>query len=181
MFFNGWIGYGNAVQAGVLAEPADAAYARRQFMLGDLDSGIVADVGSGTVGPAGTAWGPIRFAALFDAQTAGNLLLWFPLPAPLNVQLGGTITSGAGGNRFYFPDLQGGTSRIHLWPAGSVVAGAPDGRVLTAGVSLQVSAGILAAQASVFGNGVVMANLPAALPAAGSGQLWNNGGVISVA
>ena len=181
IFFNGWIGYGNAVQAGVLAEPSDAAYTRRPFVLGDLDNGIVADVGSGTVGPAGVAWGPIGFAALFDAQTAGNLLLWFPLPVPVNVQLGGTVTSGGGGNRFYFPDLQGGSSRILLWPAGSVVARTADGRVLMAGVSLQVTNGVLAAQAPVFGNGVVMANLPAAQPAAGSGQLWNNGGIISVA
>ncbi len=181
IFFNGWIGYGSAVQAGVLAEPADTAYARRPFVLGDLDSGIVADVGSGTVGPAGAAWGPIGFAALFDAQTAGNLLLWFPLPVPVTVQAGGTITSGGGGNRFYFPDLQAAPSRTHLWPAGSVVASTSAGRLLTAGVSLQVSGGTLAAQAPVFGTGVVMASLPAAQPAVGSGQLWNNGGIISIA
>ena len=181
IFFNGWIGYGSAVQAGVLTEPADAAYVRRPFVLGDLDSGIVADVGSGTVGPAGAAWGPIGFAALFDAQTGGNLLLWFPLPVPINVQLGGTVTSGGGGNRFYFPDLKGGASGIRLWPAGSAVGGTPDGRVLTTGVALQVSSGVLAAQAPAFGSSVMMANLPAAQPAVGSGQLWNNGGVISVA
>ena len=181
IFFNGWIGYGSAVQAGVLAEPADAAYARRPFVLGDLDNGIVADVGGGTVGPAGAAWGAIGFAALFDAQTGGNLLLWFPLPVPVAVQAGGTITSGGGGNRFRFPDLQGGSFRTHLWPAGTVVAGTPDGRLLTAGVSLQVSGGTLGAQASVFGTGVVMASLPAAQPTVGSGQLWNNGGIISIA
>ncbi len=180
IFFNGWIGYGSAVQAGILTEPADPAYARRPFVLGDLDSGIVADVGSGTVGPAGTAWGPVGFAALFDAQTGGNLLLWFALPVPVTVQAGGTITSG-GGNRFHFPDLQAYPLRSQMWPAGSVVARTPDGRLLRAGVSLQASDGKLSAQAPVFGTGVVMASLPAAQPVTGSGQLWNNGGIISIA
>ena len=181
IFFNGWIGYGAAVQAGVLTEPADQAYARRPFVLGDLDSGIVADVGSGTVGPAGAAWGSIGFAGLFDAQTAGNLLLWFALRVPVTVQAGRTITSGGGGHRFYFPDLQAYPSRSHLWPAGSVVASTSDGRLLTAGVALQASGGTLSAQTPVFGTGVVMASLPAAQPVIGSGQLWNNGGIISIA
>ena len=181
IFFNGWIGYGSTAQADVLAEPADAAYVRRPFVLGDLDSGIVSDVGSGTVGPAGTAWGAIGFAGLFDAQSGGNLLLWFPLRVPVTVQAGGTITSSGGGNRFLFPDLQAGASRIHVWPAGSKVASMADGRLLTAGVPLQVSGSVLAAQASVFGTSVMMSNLPGAQPAAGSGQLWNNGGIISIA
>ncbi len=185
IFFNGWIGYGTAVQAGVLTEPADQAYARRPFVLGDLDSGIVADVGGGTVGPASTAWGSLGFAGLFDAQAAGNLLLWFALRSPVTVKAGGTITSGGGGgvggHRFYFPDLQAYPLRSHLWPAGSVVASTSEGRLLTAGVALQASGGLLSAQTPVFGTGVVMASLPAAQPATGSGQLWNNGGIISIA
>ena len=47
MFFNGWLGYGTNVTAGVLAEPADSGYVRRPFVLGSLDSGIVSDIGSG--------------------------------------------------------------------------------------------------------------------------------------
>ena len=181
IFFNGWLGYGTAIQAGVLAEPADPAYVRRPLVLGDVDSGLVADVGSGTVGPASLAWGSIGFAGLFDAQTGGNLVLWFPLRAPIAVQAGGTITSSGGGHRFYFPDLQASSARIHLWPAGSAVANTPDLRPVVAGVALQVVGATLGVQASVFGTNVMMANLPGAQPAFGSGQLWNNGGIISVA
>lgn len=180
IFFSGWIGYGTAVQAGVLLEPVDPSYARRPFVLGDVDSGIVSDVGSGTVGPASVAWGVIGFAALFDAQSGGNLLLWMPMPVPATISVGGTITSGTAGNRFFFPDLQGGSRTSLLWPAGAVVARTFDGRTLTAGVQLQITLGQLAAQTSTFGTTVTMAGLPASQPTIGTGQLWNNGGVISV-
>ncbi|MGI4796188.1 MAG: phage tail fiber protein [Janthinobacterium lividum] len=178
--FNGWMGYGTALQAGSLLEPTDPSYLRRSFILGDVDYGIVNDVGSGTVGPATTAWGSIGFAALFDAQVGGNLLLWFPLSVPLIIQAGGTITSGPGATRLFFADLQGSQRTSLVWPAGSAVARTFDGRVLTAGVALQVTSGQLAAETVSFGNNVTMAVLPTAQPASGTGQLWNNGGIIAV-
>lgn len=180
VFFRGWLGYGTAVQAGNLTEPADATYMRRSYILGDMDNGIVSDVGGGTVGPAGSSWGTIGYAALFDAQSGGNLLLWLPLPLPILVISGGTITTSTGANRFRFPDLQGGHRNTFVWPAGGVVAWTTDGRVLTAGVPLQVISGQLAAQTAAFGITVTMPSLPATQPQAGAGQLWNNGGIISV-
>lgn len=180
IFFSGWIGYGTTVQAGVLVEPVDSSYSRRPFVLGDVDSGIVSDVGSGTVGPASVAWGAIQFAGLFDAQSGGNLLLWMPMPVPITIPAGGTITSGTAGNRFFFPDLQNGSRAILIWPNGAVVARTFDGRLLTAGVQLQLTLGQLAAQTSTFGANVTMASLPALQPTNGAGQLWNNGGIISV-
>lgn len=180
IFFQGWLGYGSAVQAGILAEPTDTAYVRRPYVLGDMDSGMVTDVGSGTVGPAGSSWGTIGYAALFDAQAGGNLLLWLPLPQPIVVITGGTITSGTGATRLRFPDLQGGHRNTFIWPPGGVAAWTSDGRVLTAGVPLQVTRGQLGAQTTAFGTTVTMPTLPAAQPQAGSGQLWNNGGIISV-
>ena len=180
IFFSGWLGYGTAVTAGVLAEPADSGYVRRPFILGDIDSGIVKDVGSGTVGPAVTAWGAVGYMGLFDVQVGGNLLLWLPLPQPIMVASNGTITSGTGANRFLFPDLQTAGRNTHVWPAGAPVAQTFDGRVLIAGVSLQVTAGRLAAQTQTFGATVTMAGLPAIQQTPGSGLLWNNGGVISV-
>lgn len=179
-FFSGWLGYGSAVQGGVLVEPSDPAYARRQYILGDIDSGIVSDVGSGTVGPAGATWGTICFVAVFDAQAGGNLLLWLPLQAPLVVGVGGTITSSGGANSFFFPDLQMSRRTVVVWPVGAPVARTLDGRVLTAGVALQAVGGQLTAQTAAFGTNVTMASLPAAQPSSGTGQLWNNGGIISV-
>lgn len=179
-FFNGWIGYGTAVAGGVLAEPADPAYARRPYVLGDMDNGIVRDVGSGTAGPATVGWGTIGYAGLFDAQTGGNLLLWMPLPAPCIVGVGNTITSDTGAFRYCFPGLQSPAQPVVVWPAGSLVAWTQHRRWLTAGVSLQVSAGVMSAQTLAFGATVTMANLPPTQASSGSGQLWNNGGIISV-
>ena len=181
IFFSGWLGYGTTVTAGILAEPADPSYLRRPIVLGDMNAGIVGDVGSGTVGPASTAWGPIGFMALFDAQSSGNMLLWLPLPAPIVVQTGNTITTGNGGNSFSFNELRSNVGATRLWPSGSIVATTADGRPLTAGVPLQATGGLLSAQALAFGSTVKMASLPQAQPTTGTGQLWNNGGVISVA
>ena len=180
IFFSGWLGYGTGIAAGLLAEPADNGYLRRPFVLGDIDNGIVTDVGSGTVGPAAASWGPIGYMGLFDAQAEGNLLLWMPLAQPITVEANGTITSGTGANRFLFPDLQSAGGNTHVWPAGVAVAQTFDGRVLVAGVSLQVAAGRLAAQTQALGMTVSMAGLPATQQTPGSGLLWNNGGIISV-
>ena len=180
MFFNGWLGYGTSVTAGVLAEPADGGYVRRPFVLGNVDSGIVTDVGSGTVGPAAKPWGVISFMGMFDAQVGGNLLLWTALPTPIAVQTNHTITTGTTVSHFLFPDLGEAPYSTHVWPAGASVARTHDGRVLIAGVPLQATNGQLAAQNQAFGTAVTMAALPTIQQAAGSGLLWNNGGVISV-
>ena len=179
-FFSGWLGYGTVIAAGVLVEPTDSGYVRRPFILGNMDNGIVSDVGSGTVGPAVAAWGTIGYMGLFDAQAGGNLLLWLPLPQPITVLANGTITSGTGANRLLFPDLQAGEHITQVWPASARVAQTFDGRILTAGVSLQVTGGQLAAQTQTLGTTVTMAGLPTAQQTTGSGLLWNNGGVISI-
>ena len=180
MFFNGWLGYGTSITAGLLAEPVDGSYARRPFILGSLDNGIVSDVGSGTVGPAATPWGMIGYTGIFDAPAGGNLLLWMALPVPIKVLVNQTITGGPMVNHFLFPDLRQASYNTHTWPAGAPVAQAHDGRTLTAGVALQVINGQLSAQTQTFGVAVTMATLPTSQQTAGSGLLWNNGGVISV-
>ena len=180
MFFNGWLGYGTSITAGVLAEPADSGYVRRPFVLGSLDSGIVSDVGSGTVGPAVVPWGMIGFMGMFDAQMGGNLLLWTNLATPIAVPANHTITSGTTASHFLFPDLREAPYNTHVWPIGASVARTHDGRILIAGVPLQATNGQLAAQTQAFGTMVTMASLPTTQQTAGSGLLWNNGGVISV-
>ena len=180
MFFNGWLGYGTSVTAGVLAEPTDSNYVRRPFALGNLNSGNVTDAGSGTVGPAMAPWGVIGFTGMFDAQVGGNLLLWTSLPMPITVLINQTITSGAMVSHFLFPDLTEAPYNTHVWPAGASIARTHDGRILIAGVPLQAVNGQLTAQNQAFGPTVSMASLPTTQQTAGSGLLWNNGGVISV-
>ncbi len=177
---NGWLGYGSSVQAGILSEPTDPSYGRRPFVLGDLNGGTTSDVGSGTAGPAGTAWGTLNFVGVFDSPSAGSLLFWMPLQHPVVIGAGATISTQGGSFNLSFTDLRN-LGSIRLWPAGAVIATTPDGRQVISGVALQFSGGSLSAQSQAFGSTVVMAMLPQAEPAAGSGQLWNNGGVISIA
>lgn len=177
---NGWLGYGTSVQAGVLSEPTDSSYGRRSLALGDLNGGITSDVGAGTVGPAGTAWGTLGFIGIYDSQSSGNLLFWMPLPHPVVIVAGTTISTQGGSLNFLFTDLRTSAS-IRLWPAGAVIGITPDGRQVISGVALQFAGGSLSAQSQTFGPTIVMATLPQTQPTAGSGQLWNNGGVISIA
>lgn len=180
VFLDGWLGYGAGLQADSLAEPADPDYARQPFRLGDIDSGIVCNVTSGTVGPAGVAWGSMTCAGVYDAASGGNLLFWFYLRHQADVQVGQTLTVPPGYYHLRFHDLQAGLQRVVSWPAGCVIGALADGRPLFSGVALQVSDGTLTAQVSRFGTNVSMASLPSVAGATGSGLLWNNGGVISV-
>src|ERR1700710_425573 len=97
-FFSGWIGYGIAMQAGVLQEPSDTAYARCPIQFSALENGLTFDITGGTGGPSAIPWGVLTYAGLFDAVSGGNLLVFFPLKVPVTVGAGATYTTGAGSN-----------------------------------------------------------------------------------
>ena len=178
-FFSGWIGYGLTINGSALVEPADAAYARRRIQFSALQNGTCFDTGSGTCGPSSNAWGTLAFAALFDAAAAGNLLLWWPLSLPAAIAAGSTYTTGLRANTLFFRSLKEGPD-VASFPAGSTVGVTPDGRSIGTGIALQVVGGVLSANPTAFGATVVMPALPATASTAGSGQLWNDGGVVAV-
>ena len=179
-FFSGWIGYGTGFTAGALLEPADPAYARRPITFSRLESEVSFDIGGGTVGPASVPWGVLTYAGLYDALSAGNLLVVFPLFRPATIGAGVTYTTGPGSNMLVGTGLSSHRGSLAI-PAGALMGQTPDGRPWTTSVAVQVSNGVLAAQVVAFGNSVTMASLPAQSPNSGSGQLWNDGGVIAVA
>lgn len=176
-FFTGWIGYGTLVSNGVLQEPADPAYARRPIQFSLLENRMAFDTGSGTVGPSSIAWGTLTLAGLFDAVSGGNLLVFFPLAVPITIGVGTTYTTGPGSNVVSGNSLHG----TQTFPSGTAIGATPDGRQMVSNLPLQVSNGVLMAQSLTFGATVSMSTLPSQAPAAGSGQLWNNGGIIAVA
>ncbi|TLU72686.1 hypothetical protein [Lichenicoccus roseus] len=178
-FFSGWIGYGVSVAGGALLEPVDPVYARRPILFSPLQNGTSFDIGSGTCGPSSTSWGTLAFAGVFDAAVAGNLLLWWPLLLPTSVPASSTYTTGPRANTLVFRSLREGPDVV-TYPGGSIPAVMPNGTQVTAGVALQVAGGVLAAVPFVFGASVVMSQLPAASATGGSGQLWNDGGVVAV-
>ncbi len=178
-FFSGWIGYGAGMQANALQEPTDNAYIRRPIQFSALQNGLTFDLTSGTVGPSSTSWGILTYAGLFDAVNGGNLLVYFPLMVPVTVGVGATYTTGTSSNVISGRDLRNAPG-IQVFPAGTVIGSSPDGRPVTANLPVQVSNGVLAAQTVTFGTTVTMNTLPSQAPAVGSGQLWNNGGIITL-
>lgn len=178
-FFSGWIGYGTGLQAGVLQEPTDNAYVRRCIQFSVLENGLAFDLGSGTVGPSSVAWGTLTIAGLFDAVSGGNLLVFFPLPVPVTINAGATYTTSSGSNVVFGRDLRDG-SGTHVFPTGTIIGLTPDRRMMVANLPVQVSGGVLSAQSLTFGATVTMATLPSQASVTGSGQLWNNGGIIAL-
>ena len=179
--FIGWMGYGAGVTNNVLVEPADSAYSRHPLLLGDLNNGIIFNNCGGTVGPASTSWGSRNFAGVFDAVQGCNMLFWMPLERTVYVAASRTLTIATHSLRFLFPELRGGLGTTQTWPAGAVVAEVNGHLRATAGVMLQFVGGMFSASFPVLGSSITMANLPSNQPTAGSGQLWNNGGIIAVA
>lgn len=177
---NGWMGYGTGFSSGSLVEPVDQNYARHPFSLEALDDGVARSGTGGTVGPASQGWGSLLFCAVFDAVQNGNMLFWMPLERPVPVATSGTLTTGRNAVRLLFPGLRNIAAGCS-WPAGAVIGEAGHQRPVTAGVALQFSGGMFSVQAAVFGASVNMSAIPGAQPVAGSGLLWNNGGVISIA
>ena len=79
-----------------LAEPAGGSYARVQITTWGRTASEV-DTDSLVSFPAATAsWGTITHAAIFDALTAGNMLLSFALDSSKSVDSGDTARFAAG-------------------------------------------------------------------------------------
>ena len=178
--FSGWIGFGTALTGNAFSEPTDSAYARRPILFGPLSNGRAQDTLAGTIGPASAAWSPILFAGLFDASSAGNLLATWALAHPVMLAAGQTWTSQ--GAFTLTLDGEVGVSPLapRSWAAGTRIGTVGSASVVTAAQTLQLSGG----QLSGVGGGVsltAIGSLPSTAPASGSGQLWNNGGVICIA
>lgn len=179
--FTGWLGFGSALAQGILSEPSDASYARRSIIFGPLYNGIAQDVLPGTIGPATTAWAPLLFAGLFDAATGGDLLATWSLPRPIALLPGQTWTSQ--GAFTLSLDGYAGSSPLtpRSWVSGTRIGAIRSGTTVTAMTNLQLVGGQLSAANSAAASPITVGNLPSTAPATGSGQLWNNGGVICIA
>ena len=177
-FFAGWIGYGFSFTAFQLIEPTDGSYLRRPIMYGPLEGCEAADISVGSIGPAGSTW-TISFVGLFNAVSGGNLLAVLPLYRPETISAGATLTDY---RRFGFK-LSGyasAASSTASWIAGAELGQTTDGLSVIACQNLQVLNGTLNAIAP-GPSSLSIGSLPAVSPTAGSGELWNNGGVICVA
>ena len=179
-FFSGWVGFGSALTSATLVEPTETAYLRRTISYAPVDGATVRDISAGSIGPATIGWPELSLAGLFDAQRGGNLLAVIPITPPLNVLAGGTITTS---QQFSFRlSASGEVSSLTAmtWLAGSELGRTSEGSGVTACSNLQLSRGVLSAVPAPQSS-LALSSLPSVSPAAGSGQLWNNGGVICIA
>ncbi len=179
-FFSGWIGFGSGLTSLTLTEPTDTGYVRRPITYAPIDGACVRDISAGSVGPATIAWTSLYLAGLFDAQADGNLLAVIPMAPPLTAGVGQTITTSQQFSFRISASSEISPLTTMTWLAGSELGKTSRGSVITACSNLQLSGGTLAAipiAQSIFS----ASSLPSVAPAAGSGQLWNNGGVICIA
>ncbi len=177
-FFAGWLGYGTAFSSLALVEPVDASYARRPIAYGELDGVLAHDISVGTVGPAAVAWGTLLFAGLFSAEAGGTLLAVIPLSRPEMVTIGMTVTA-ARSFSFSLSGFSGNLGGTMSWTAGAELGRTPDMLPVVACQNLQVVSGTLTPL--ITSSSSSMTALPLTPPPTGSGQLWNNGGVICIA
>jgi len=149
---NGYLALASGVAGGSFVEISGGGYARRPLAFAALSFGMTQDVQGGTIGPCtGAAWGEVVGVGIFDAMSAGNLLLYWSLRTPVYIAVGGTRTDAAGTYPLYFPDLAlpALPSSTVSWPAASLLATGSGGIPVYSGVALACSSGELQALVSV--------------------------------
>lgn len=90
---------GAELEAGTLTnEVSGNAYARQAITFGAPSNGSGSNSGAVTYPTATPSnWGTIRFTAIMDASTAGNVLLYTQLDADVTINAGNTFQFNAGG------------------------------------------------------------------------------------
>ncbi len=81
MFIDGFLALCSTVGTGTCTEPTVAGYARQPISFGPSIKGVAVTAVPFTFGPAVTSSGTFAGRAIFDAPTAGNLLLVLPFPS----------------------------------------------------------------------------------------------------
>lgn len=79
------------IEAGTLTnEVSGGAYARQAITFGAPTNGAGSNSGTITFTTASANWGIIRFAAIMDASSAGNVLWWAQLNSDVTINSGNT-------------------------------------------------------------------------------------------
>lgn len=79
------------VEAGTLTnEVSGGAYARQAITFGAPTNGAGSNSGTITFPTASANWGTIRFAAVMDASSSGNVLWWAQLNSDVTINSGNT-------------------------------------------------------------------------------------------
>jgi hypothetical protein len=82
--------------AGGGTEVSGGSYARQAVTLAAASGGASSNSADVTFPQATGDWGTITHLALFDALTAGNMLMWTPLDASKDIDTGDTFVVEAG-------------------------------------------------------------------------------------
>lgn len=82
--------------AGGGTEVSGGAYARQAVTFGAASGGSVTNSAAVNFPKATAAWGTVTHFALFDAATAGNMLVWAPLSASKAINTDDTASYAIG-------------------------------------------------------------------------------------
>jgi len=179
VFFSGWMGYATGYTDGVFVEPTDAAYRRRTIMFSQLSNGWTGSQTGGTVGPAVADWGLLTHAGLFDTESGGVPVICLPLATPVQVAAGSTFSESAGAYMLRLSPTVVDAHASAMWPPGAPIATTQYGAECLAGAVAQLAAGSISRMQFPLDSATKVSALPSA--PTGSGTLWSNGGILSVA
>jgi len=82
--------------AGGGTEVSGGSYARQAAGLSAASGGVSSNAADVTFPAATASWGTITHVGLFDASTAGNLMMWSPLDANKTIANGDTFKINLG-------------------------------------------------------------------------------------
>lgn len=85
------------LEAGTLTnEVTGGSYARQTIAFGASSNGVGSNSGTITFPTASAGWGTVRFAAVMDASSAGNVLVYGQLTSDVTINSGNTFQFNAG-------------------------------------------------------------------------------------
>lgn len=91
------------IEAGTLTnEVTGGSYARQTITFGAPTNGAGTNSGTITFPTASAGWGTIRFAAVMDASSSGNVLGYMQLNSDVTINSGNTLQFNAGSLSFTF-------------------------------------------------------------------------------
>ena len=148
-FFTGYLAQGTGGVSG-FTENTATGYARQPVTMSSLVNGncsLAAPVV--TTAQAATT---VTQRALYDAQTGGNLIMWWSLSSPPTIQIGGVDQLKTGALSHTFPALYNGAgtgAQPVDFLTGTKVGTTVDGSPIYAGHYIEVVNGTVAAKSSV--------------------------------
>lgn len=148
-FFQGYIAQGVGSSTGFV-ENTLSGYARQPVTIGNVANGNTTLAAAVYTPVTNTV--TVTQRALFDASTAGNLIMWWNLDNPPTIQAGGTDTLKVNSLSHTYPALYNGAGngvQAVDFLSGAKIGTTAGGNAIYAGHFIEVVNGVVAAKTTV--------------------------------